>query len=515
MSLLSLCDDELLIMLDNFRDCDIVSLICVSKRLSLLAASVLQKKHGFEAMQLAAFVSVVRGMNTFITGGGGTGKSYVTRLLVKAMQELHGVDAVGVTATTGIAACNVGGSTIDRFLGFRKVHVTEFPTRVFSQAEANCKGAVDDDACGFLNNGECFVPVENEHTALALGGLKVLFVDEVSMLSDGKLQLMLRALERYMCKLPQLVFIGDFFQLSPVFSKGSVEQIALSKNRVKRLCFEGASWAAQQFQCVELDISKRCVHAKWNSILNRIRKGESMNMQLKNQIERCVGSCSVGSQEAASIGTLGIYGTNKLCDWHNKVAYAKLPGEESRFVSVDSPTSWGSLPVRFARELRIKAGMKVLLLENRVVGNQLLPNGASATVCATPSGDVDCNEAGILLHFVEPDCGTVRIGTSEDTCIYKRNRTIETGSRLQFPLKHAAAFTVHKSQGRSIPYRQFIDMSSIWGDAGMVYVALSRTTDPKLLDLQYLVRAKITASQSVRSFYKRINLQALPFFCKN
>ena len=59
-----------------------------------------------------------------------------------------------------------------------------------------------------------------------------------------------------------------------------------------------------------------------------------------------------------------LWGKNASCDSHNKISYSNLRGVESRFLSVDSPTSWGRMPKRFDRDLR-KAGMKVILLENR------------------------------------------------------------------------------------------------------------------------------------------------------
>ena len=71
-----------------------------------------------------------------------------------------------------------------------------------------------------------------------------------------------------------------------------------------------------------------------------------------------------GARQAALSGILGMYGKNASCDSHNKISYSNLRGVESRFLSVDSPTSWGRMPKRFDRDLR-KAGMKVILLENR------------------------------------------------------------------------------------------------------------------------------------------------------
>ena len=53
----------------------------------------------------------------FFTGDAGTGKSYLLRIMIEALQQQLGKDKVFVTASTGIAACNVGGITIHSFAG--------------------------------------------------------------------------------------------------------------------------------------------------------------------------------------------------------------------------------------------------------------------------------------------------------------------------------------------------------------------------------------------------------------
>lgn len=53
----------------------------------------------------------------FFTGDAGTGKSYVLRLIVSELRSQYGPDKVFVTASTGIAACNIGGTTLHSFAG--------------------------------------------------------------------------------------------------------------------------------------------------------------------------------------------------------------------------------------------------------------------------------------------------------------------------------------------------------------------------------------------------------------
>ena len=62
----------------------------------------------------------------FFTGDAGTGKSYLLRIAIEALQQQLGKDKVFVTASTGIAACNVGGITnLDVNQTLRKIRQNE------------------------------------------------------------------------------------------------------------------------------------------------------------------------------------------------------------------------------------------------------------------------------------------------------------------------------------------------------------------------------------------------------
>lgn len=56
---------------------------------------------------------VQAGHNVFITGPAGTGKSFVVREIIAALP----VETTFITASTGIAACNLGGISVHAFAG--------------------------------------------------------------------------------------------------------------------------------------------------------------------------------------------------------------------------------------------------------------------------------------------------------------------------------------------------------------------------------------------------------------
>lgn len=62
---------------------------------------------------------VQQGKSVFYTGSAGTGKSVLLREIIQALKLKYSrsQDAVAITASTGIAACNIGGMTIHSFAG--------------------------------------------------------------------------------------------------------------------------------------------------------------------------------------------------------------------------------------------------------------------------------------------------------------------------------------------------------------------------------------------------------------
>ena len=134
-------------------------------------------------------------------------------MLVEVLQEQVGKDKVFVTASTGIAACNIGGITVHSFAGL---------------------GIAEMDLNHTLRKIR-----QNESAVDRWKTCSVLIIDEISML-DGRLFDTLEYAARVLrCNdLPfggiQVVLCGDFFQLPPV---------GLGRNGVI-FCFESRWWNA-------------------------------------------------------------------------------------------------------------------------------------------------------------------------------------------------------------------------------------------------------------------------------
>lgn len=154
-----------------------------------------------------------KGKSVFFTGSAGTGKSVLLREIIKVVRDKHKreADRVAVTASTGLAACNVGGVTLHSFagIGLGKEAVPELVKKIKRNQKAKNRWM----------------------------RTRVLIVDEISMV-DGDLFDKLESIARSIRNNGrpfggiQLVITGDFFQLPPVPDYG----------RVAKFSFDAATW---------------------------------------------------------------------------------------------------------------------------------------------------------------------------------------------------------------------------------------------------------------------------------
>lgn len=76
-----------------------------------------KEKFALTDVQKQVLDACQRGKNVFYTGGAGTGKSTLLTRLIESLVAQHGHKKVFVAATTGLAACAVGGTTVHQFAG--------------------------------------------------------------------------------------------------------------------------------------------------------------------------------------------------------------------------------------------------------------------------------------------------------------------------------------------------------------------------------------------------------------
>ena len=182
------------------------------------------------------------GVNIFITGPAGSGKTHVVNQYIAYLRE-HGVP-VGITASTGIAATHMGGMTIHSWSGI---------------------GVKDD-----LTEHDLESISEKAQLRKRMQETKVLIIDEVSMLHHFRLDLIDQVLKHVRkSEKPfggvQVVLCGDFFQLPPVSRYG---------DRETHFIYRSKAWHDGTFTVCYLSENYRQVDDISLSILNEIRSGE-------------------------------------------------------------------------------------------------------------------------------------------------------------------------------------------------------------------------------------------------
>lgn len=152
--------------------------------------------------------------SVFFTGPAGTGKSVLMRAIIAQLKKKYVKDPerLAVTASTGLAACNIGGMTLHSFSGI---------------------GLGKDDVQTLVRKIRQNPKAKNRWLKT-----KVLIIDEISMV-DGDLFDKLSQIGRTLRNNGrpwggiQLVITGDFFQLPPVPERGA---------RDAKFAFEAATW---------------------------------------------------------------------------------------------------------------------------------------------------------------------------------------------------------------------------------------------------------------------------------
>ena len=72
---------------------------------------------GLSPSQRIVFDRVQTGVSLFFTGEAGTGKSFLLEAIVRSARMMNDGERIFVTASTGVSACAIGGTTLHSFAG--------------------------------------------------------------------------------------------------------------------------------------------------------------------------------------------------------------------------------------------------------------------------------------------------------------------------------------------------------------------------------------------------------------
>ena len=383
--------------------------------------------------QLQALHIMLSGMSVFLTGAPGAGKTYVLNEFIRRSRHLG--KSVAVTASTGIAATHIGGTTIHSWsgLGIRDVLTPLDKEILYTHANLRKR---------YL-------------------GTDILVIDEVSMLHGKRLDMVnelakhLREDERPFGGM-QVVLVGDLFQLPPVDrTNGPADFVHTS-----------VAWAELDPQICYLTEQHRQAGDRLLDVLEAMRRGEVEDWHTEALMER------LGKRPDADAAVTRLYAHNIDVDSINRRHLAALGGDghlfymqtKGRAAKVEQLTKSVLAP----EQLELKVGAEVMFVANDFPNGYV--NGSRGKVVGFKNGSPLVELAGTGREIVvEPHSWALE----EDG---KRNAEV-----AQLPLRLAWAITIHKSQGMSLDAAE-IDLSKSF-TPGMGYVALSRV---RSLDGVYL-----------------------------
>ena len=434
--------------------------------------------------------SDVEPLRLFITGGAGTGKSHLLKCLhyeatkifagKKHLEPDENIDEIHtlITAFTGAAAVNVDGVTIHSAFGIG----------------TQTNSLSDNLSCDRLNTYRC-----------KLGSLKLLFVDEVSLIQASLWGAMHSRLTQIMGTHSNTVIfgnigiiaIGDFYQCSPVASQSLYSTLLWSDH----------------FEYVELKINERQkTNGSFAQMLNRIRKlkkNETMTEEDRKTLEK---SHQRYLNNEYRPEALHLFAKNIQVDAHNDVMLEKICTNIRTFYEVDGnnkeiKSTKDNQKGKSSGTLRLAKNARVMITKNIAV-NDGLANGVMGRVVDFVETE-NKNVSQVIIKCDLPSVGRlhrvscVHCHGKDTICVVRENDNIDRQdnnfsnkkSRKQFPLRLSWAVTIHKAQGITVD-QVVMGTKDLFG-TGMGYTGLSRVRMESGLFLTDLHLEKIYSNENI------------------
>lgn len=447
--------------------------------------------------QQYAFNKYKLGQNIFITGPGGTGKSYLIKNIrddLVARGQNH-----AICALTGCAAVLLGccAKTIHSWGGIGIASGT--------QEEIVAK------------------VLKNSRTVARWRSVKTLIIDEVSMMSLKIFEVLDKigrnTRKQYLRPFGgiQVILIGDFYQLPPVGKINDPES--------RQFCFESPVWdttfASENH--IQLRTPHRQKDPEYIQVLEEVRAGKLSEKTINILADRLGATLP-----DTVIKPTKLFPRNADADMVNQNMYAQIKEPEFLYESnqINNMQFYADTSIQIPQDVQnrcdllsredIDQQMAMYMENNHLTKMVKLKKGAVVMCLANLDTDAGiCNGSqGVVVDFVTSgakQCPVVRFlnGVTMKIApkVYQHDDYPKYGIE-QLPLRLAWAFTIHKSQGVTLEIAE-MDIGSRVFECGQTYVALSRVKSLSGLYLSGFNHTKIKTNPKVLAFYEKMPMLTL------
>ena len=479
-----------------------------------------------ESQQLAFDAVICEKKSCFITGGAGTGKSYVVKCIKERLKEEK--RRFHILAPTGVAAENIEGQTYHSLFGIypNKIHYTDFR-------------------------------VVHVKTKGKLRKVEVLIFDEISMISGQTLDLLNLIAQDAKGNNSsfggiQVVFVGDFCQLLPIGYDREDDIKCPNIRKERGLAFQSRIWRqlipSKESMYTLKESYRQTDDSDFLDILNKIRFADDYNEEEKLQICDAL-NLNDHSENSGRVGSTWLYPRNLEKDRTNNDQLKALSHDH---IVTYRPHSWrekGIDPYNIPKDsdirkqVELKIGCEVMLTRNLRLREPYLVNGSRGKIINFQSTHDAIKEIDTLLrqeekleHEEDSDSRYIDHLHFQREYLESESNGIDLMSKMwpviQFynggeaicvvpvkwhcsndlseeqtvvyaylPLTLAWALTINKAQGLTIESSLAIDFSHTFDDH-QVYTALTRVRRKECLQIKGLKVEKLKSNPLTRSFYR-------------
>jgi ATP-dependent DNA helicase PIF1 len=419
--------------------------------------------------QKNAFLSMQNGKNVFLTGPGGSGKSFLLKYFINWYKNLIEDDRsnskIYVTSTTGLSSLLIDGMTINRYSGI---------------------GTGEKDIDFYYKK---IIKMKNLKKRWLETG--VLIIDEISMMDPDifdKLEILARKIRNIDKPFGgiQIILSGDFLQLPPVKSNG--------------FCFESFSWDNIIDKTFYFDKIIRQNDGLLQNVLNNVRIGV-VNDDVRLVLNSCLNKKLYSNN--GIVPTL-IFSRKKMVSDYNEKELNILIEYGERSYRYNSSYEFGKninensyefykdlINSQYSIEDSLTFSTKTQVMLTVNMHDEGLANGSRGII-------IDFYNTNPVVLFLD---GKILEIKPHEFVIDENGDIVK---KIQIPLILSWAITIHKAQGMSLEMVETDIGNSIF-EYGQAYVVLSRIKNIEGLSLLNVDYSKIKAHPKIIKYYEKLN----------